>query len=95
MNGEIFMKNNKKELGYSSRKKKQLIEEAMSLCTGKDMYNKFKICEQVAEIMINKYNGKNLEYHSKRMGLDTNKKILNEIDQYFYKTMECDVNCEI
>ena len=34
MNGEIFMKNNKKELGYSSRKKKQLIEEAMSLCTG-------------------------------------------------------------
>lgn len=82
---------NKKEQGYSSRKKKQLIEEAINLCTGRDMFNKFKICEQVAEIMINKYNGRNLEYHSKRMGLDTNKKILKEIDSYFYRSMECNI----
>lgn len=85
------MKNTKKEIGHSSRMKKQLIEEAMNLCTGRDMFNKFKICEQVAEIMINKYHGKNLEYHSKRMGLDTNKKILKEIDSYFYNTMECEM----
>lgn len=81
-----------KEAGHSSRKKKQLIEEAINMCTGKDMFNKFKICEQVAEIMMNKYNGKNLEYHSKRMGLDTNKKILKEIDTYFYKSMNCDID---
>ena len=81
-----------KEAGHSSRKKKQLIEDAMSLCTGRDMFNKFKICEQVVEIMMNKYNGKNLEYHSKRMGLDTNKKILKEIDTYFYKTMPCEID---
>lgn len=84
------MRELKKEAGHSSRKKRLLIEEAMSLCTGSDMFNKFKICEQVAEIMMNKYSGKNLEYHSKRMGLDTNKKILKEIDTYFYKTLDCD-----
>lgn len=85
------MNEEQKQLGHSSRKKRKLIEEAMSLCTGNDMFNKFKICEQVAEIMINKYSGKNLEYHSKRMGLDTNKKILKEIDDYYYKTMGCDI----
>lgn len=80
------------DTGHSSRKKKMLIEEAIGCCTGADMFNKFKICEQVAEIMVNKYSGKNLDYHSKRMGLDTNKKILKEIDNYFYKNMECDIS---
>lgn len=74
--------------GYSSRKKRVLIEEAIGCCNGKDMFNKFKICEQVAEIMVNKYSGKNLDYHSKRMGMDTNQKILKEIDNYFYRNFE-------
>ena len=81
-----------KESGHSSRKKKILIEEAINACTGADMFNKFKICEQVAAIMVEKYSGKNLEYHSKRMGMDTNKKILKEIDKYFYRNMECELS---
>lgn len=79
-----------KDSGHSSRRKKMIIEEAMGCCSGRDMFNKFKICEQVAEIMVNKYTGKNLDYHSKRMGMDTNQKILKEIDNYFYRNLEVD-----
>jgi len=82
-------------VGYSSRKKKAIIEEAMNLCTGSDMFNKFKICEQVAELMVNRYSGKNLDYHSKRMGLETNKKILEEIDSYFYKNLDAKLKVDL
>ena len=85
MGKEIVNENSSKP---KMRKKRQIIEEAISCCTGKSMFNKFKICEQVAETMVNKYSGKNLDYHSRRMGLDTNQKILKEIDEYFYKNLQ-------
>ena len=90
--GENYMvtkKNKVVEQGHSSRKKILLIEEAMSNCaTYEDMFNRYKVCEQITELMVNKYQGLNLEYHSSRMGMDTTTKILKEIDRYFYREMK-------
>ena len=79
--------------GHSSRKKLLIIEEAMSRCeTYEDMFNRYKICEKITEIMIERYPGANLEYHSTRMGMDTTTKILREIDRYFYKELKLELN---
>ena len=75
--------------GHSSRKKILLIEEAMQKCaTPEDMFNRYKVCEQIGEIMIEKYSGANLEYHTTRMGMENTGKILKEIDRYFYKELK-------
>lgn len=73
------------EKGRSSRTRKVLIEEAISNCLPEDKFNRFKVCEQLAEIMVSRYKGQNLEYHSERMGMETTSKMLKEIDSYFYK----------
>ena len=79
--------------GHSSRKKILIIEEAMANCeTYEDMFNRYKICEQITELMVNRYPGANLEYHSTRMGMDTTTKILREIDRYFYKEIKLEYN---
>jgi hypothetical protein len=79
--------------GHSSRKKIQIIEEAMANCkTREDMFNRYKVCEQIALLMDEKYSGNNLEYHSARMGMDNTKKILKEIDRYFYKEIKLEYN---
>ena len=75
--------------GHSSRKKILLIEEAMQRCeTYEDMFNRYKVCEQIGEIMVEKYSGANLEYHTTRMGMENTGKILREIDRYFYKELK-------
>lgn len=73
------------EKGRSSRTKKVLIEEAIANCKPEDKFNRYKVCEQLAEIMATRYKGQNLEYHSERMGMGTTLKMLKEIDLYFYK----------
>lgn len=79
--------------GHSSRKKILIIEEAMSRCASyEDMFNRYKVCEQITQIMMEKYPGANLEYHSARMGMDTTTKILREIDRYFYKEIKLEYN---
>lgn len=79
--------------GHSSRKKIAIIEESIANCaTYEDMFNRYKICEQVTELMVNKYQGANLEYHSTRMGMDTTTKILKEIDRYFYREVKVEYN---
>lgn len=71
--------------GNSSRKKLPLIIEAINLCDEKEKYNRYAICEKLAEIMVNKYKGNNLDYQAKRMGLATSKSMLEQIDLFFYK----------
>jgi len=73
------------EKGSSSRKKIPLILQAIENCAEGEKYNRYAICEQLAEIMIKKYKGNNLDYQSKRMGMSTTKDMLNAIDLYFYK----------
>lgn len=92
MNNEILKEKvndlefeNEIEKGKNSRRKKILIEEAIEKCKDEDKCNRFKICEQLAYIMFENYVGKNLEYHSNRMGMGTTSKMLKEIDNYFYK----------
>lgn len=74
-----------KEKGLNSRMKKTLIEGAIKNCNPEDRFNRFKICEQLVYIMYERYPGKNLEYHSNRMGMGSTSKILREIDNYFYR----------
>lgn len=74
-----------KERGHSSRTKKILIAMAIEACKPEDKYNRYKVCEKLADIMEEKYTGEKLEYHSTRMGMDTTKNMLKEIDAYFYK----------
>lgn len=71
--------------GHSSRTRKVLIEEAILNCNPDDKFNRFKILEQLALLMDKRYKGDNLDYHSKRMGMPTTLKMLEEIDLYFYK----------
>ena len=73
------------EKGRSSRTKKVLIEEAIANCKAEDKFNRYKVFEQLADIMTKRYKGQNLEYHSERMGMGTTLKMLKEIDLYFYK----------
>lgn len=79
--------------GHSSRKKTLIIEEAMARCENyEDKFNRYKICEKITEIMVERYSGGNLEYHSARMGMETTTKILREIDRYFYKEIKLEYN---
>lgn len=72
--------------GRSSRTKKILIEEAIArIPDEKDKFNRYKICEKLAEVMVSRYTGQNLEYHSNRMGMETTPAMLKQIDLYFYR----------
>ena len=73
------------EKGASSRKRIPLIIQAIENCEEGEKYNRYAICEQLAEIMVKKYKGNNLDYQSKRMGMATTTDMLNAIDLYFYK----------
>lgn len=47
--------------------------------------NRYVLCEKIAEMVEEKYNGLNLEYQLERMNLQTTGKILKAIDTFFYK----------
>lgn len=71
--------------GKNSRMKKVLIQEAIKRCKPEDKFNTYAICEQLAELMVNRYKKKNLEYHSERMGMETTLKMIKEIENYFFR----------
>lgn len=82
---------NSSEIGKNSRMKKVLIEEAIKAVRKKNpdkALNRFDICKELAEIMVNKYKFGNLDYHSKRMGMPTTSGMLKEIDNYIYKNTQ-------
>lgn len=60
----------------------KLISEAIEATGSTDRY---ELCYKITEIAIERYDGMNLDYQLKRMGLTTTKKILDAIDLYFYK----------
>ena len=74
--------------GHSSRRKRVLIEQAIKACSVENMFNRYKICEKIVELMMDRYSGGNLEYHTKRMGMESTAKILTEIDNYFYRDFQ-------
>lgn len=47
--------------------------------------NRYDICWKVNQYIVDKYDGLNLDYQCKRMGIETTKKLLAVIDGYFYK----------
>lgn len=61
---------------------KQLIKSAINETQSN---NRYVLCEKVAQMVEDKYNGLNLEYQLKRMNIETTKQILKAIDIYFYK----------
>ena len=86
--GSVQTKKNVDIRGKSSRKKKVLIKDAVirSCAENPDFkFNRYKICEHLSEIMIERYRGDNVIYHSQRMGMESTLKMLNEIDEYFYR----------
>ncbi|WP_206046681.1 hypothetical protein [Inconstantimicrobium porci] len=75
----------KKEKGHSSRTRNKLIKLAIEACEPEDRFNTYKVCEKLAEIMVERYKESTLTYQSERMGLDTTKKMMKHINMYFYK----------
>ena len=88
LDNEITTKTRVCRHGQTSKMKKVLIEEAIKRCENKDKMNRFVICSKLADIMCEKYKGKNLEYHSKRMGMDSTLSMLKQIDIYFYRDFD-------
>lgn len=65
-----------------TRGTKELIKQAISETNSN---NRYVLCEKIASMVEEKYNGLNLEYQLERMGLQTTGKILLAIDTFFYK----------
>lgn len=57
-----------------------LIEQAIKKTNSS---NRYVLCQEIAELLEAKFPGGNLPYQTKRMKLDTTKKILMAIDYYF------------
>ena len=82
---EVLVNNKQKERGQASIALAIISFFVLEECLPEDKFNRYKVCEKVAEIMESKYEGEKLEYHSTRMGMETTQKILKEVDAYFYK----------
>lgn len=65
-----------------TRGTKDLIKQAMEETQSN---NRYVICEKIAEMVEEKYNGLNLEYQLERMNLQSTGQILKAIDTFFYK----------
>ncbi|AFV22052.1 MULTISPECIES: hypothetical protein [Bacillus] len=68
-----------------TRGTKKLIQTAIDEVKPGYENNRYEICAKIAEIVEERYEGFNLDYQLKRMGLETTKSILEKIDMYFYK----------
>ncbi|WP_144537316.1 hypothetical protein [Bacillus thuringiensis] len=68
-----------------TRGAKALIQKAINEVEPGYQNNRYAICEKIAELVEEKYDGLNLDYQLKRMGLETTKSILAKVDHYFYR----------
>ncbi|MFJ8531414.1 hypothetical protein [Bacillus sp. NPDC094106] len=68
-----------------TRGTKALIKMAINEIEPDSKNNRYAICEKIAQIVEQRYEGHNLDYQLNRMGLETTKDILSKIDMYFYK----------
>lgn len=57
---------------------KQAIEETKS-------YNRYVLCDWIAQTLVDKFKYKNYDYQLGRMGLVTSKDILKAIDTYIFR----------
>ncbi|ADO59534.1 hypothetical protein [Paenibacillus polymyxa] len=67
-----------------TRGTKQLIKSAINETQSN---NRYVLCAKIADNVVSKYNGLNLDYQLKRMGLQTTGQILEAIDTFFFKHM--------
>jgi len=65
-----------------TRGAKDLIQKAIEETQSN---NRYVLCEKIAKMVEERYNGLNLEYQLRRMQLQTTRQILQAIDTYFYK----------
>jgi len=65
-----------------TRVTKDLIKKAIQET---ESSNRNVLCEYIASLVEEKYDGLHLEYQLKRMNLETTGKILEAIDTYFYR----------
>ena len=75
--------------GKSSRMRRTIIENAienLSITAPTEKYNKFRILDEICDIMSTKYKtDKQLDYHSERMGMKRTNDILMQIEIYFFR----------
>lgn len=68
-----------------TRGTKELIKQAIThIETSDDKNNRYKICDQVCQLAVDRYQGNNLMYQLERMDMPTTQKVLEKIDAYFY-----------
>lgn len=68
-----------------TRGTKKLIESAISNLAPEKQNNSNAICEKMVEILFERFDGNNLDYQARRMGIDSTGKILNILDDYFMR----------
>jgi len=65
-----------------TRGTKDLIRQAIAETKSS---NRYVLCEKIASLAEERYDGSNLDYQLKRMRLDSTGKILQAIDTFIYK----------
>ena len=65
----------------------RLIQEAINSAKNKGLTfnDRYILCQEICEIVDQKYSVRTLDYQLDRMNLTTTKKVLNAIDIFFYK----------
>lgn len=66
-----------------TRGTKKLIERAILNLDPERQNNSNAICEKMVDILFERFDGANLDYQAKRMGIDSTGKILNVLEEYF------------
>lgn len=68
-----------------TRGTKKLVEDAISQLEPSKKNNTNAICEKMVEMLVDRFDGANLDYQLKRMDLETTGRIIEKIDEYFQK----------
>lgn len=81
-----------------SRGTVRLLKEAILSAKSKGLVfqDRYVLCQEVCELVEQKYSGGTLDYQLKRMQLTTTKAVLDAIDTFFYTSPQfLDENTEI
>jgi len=68
-----------------TRGTKKIIEQAIESVDPDKRNNRIELCRRIAEMLEERFEGDNLTYQLRRMGLETTGSILEKIDTYWYK----------
>lgn len=68
-----------------TRGTKKLIETAIDQLEPEKRNNSNAICEKMVDILFERFDGNNLDYQIKRMGIESTGQILDKLDDYFLR----------